>query len=97
MITDPLRLTLYRNLVKACAGTAMTCPHCGDVLDCTRTVAVWSPGDTSTWLGCAKCWGKGPFTLTPEGRGWTVLDGRSLFPPARRRLRRSRSKEVHRG
>jgi hypothetical protein len=72
---DVMRDIVNRNLLKYAAGTAVTCRGCDDIMDAARTVVVTSP--SRTWVGCARCWGRGPFCW--DAGDWSVLDGRVIF------------------
>jgi hypothetical protein len=90
-ILDPMRRTLNRNLLAYACARAITCPACGEVLDQSRAVLVTGPH--GAWIGCTRCWAKGPFCW--ESSGWSVLDGRLLFATPRRvRSRRGRTGAV---
>lgn len=73
---SPFQQTVYRNLVRHAAGTAIHCPHCQEILDAPTTVLL-SDGERATRVSCAKCYGKpaGSFTAGSV----EILDGRTLF------------------
>lgn len=79
-----LQTIVNRNLLSWAAGHHIQCKHCGDILDQSRTVIVTAP--SGSWVGCAACWGRGPWCMD-DGR-WSVLDGRVLFAPSKRRRAR---------
>lgn len=84
--SNPLWLTVSRNLLRYAVGQQMFCRHnaCETLLDAAKAVLVTGP--RGAWVGCAACWGKGPF-LSDDGR-WSVLDGRLLFARRSRRARK---------
>lgn len=65
---DPiLREHLNRNLLKYAAGYNVTCPACGSIMDCKRTVILSVSGvpegkqaeePVREFVQCAKCWDK---------------------------------------
>jgi len=77
------RTTVQRNLLKYAAGTAITCPKCGDILDCKRTVLIDITGDRPrTQVMCTTCWGMAPHVMRQHligGGVMDVLDGRILW------------------
>jgi hypothetical protein len=90
-IFDPLRRTVNRELVRHAAATAVFCPHCGAIMDMASTVLV-SASHGRHWVGCAACWGRGPFQM--DAGAWSVLDGRILFARAPRAPRARRARAV---
>lgn len=81
---SPMARTLNRNLLKHSAGTAIFCPHCGQVADCRRWV-VASLGERTHGL-CAKCWDKAMQNpgIARHPR-LEVIDGRVLFARPKRK------------
>lgn len=62
-----LKQQLHKQLLRYAAGTAISCPGCGDIMDCRRTVSAEIVVDYSdgrpeaivrTYTLCAKCWDK---------------------------------------
>jgi len=83
-----MRWTISRNLVKCAAGAAITCPSCGCIMDCSRTI-IMSDGTREVVL-CAKCYNKSPGNI--ERGCVTVLDGRVLFGETPRAPRKRKAK-----
>ena len=68
--------TINRNLVRYSAGTAIFCPHCGNVADMRRWIVATVNGRTISTF--APCWDKA-IENKPVPSGVEVLDGRILF------------------
>jgi len=88
---DILKTQIDRQSLKYSVGRAITCPTCGDIMDCTRAVEVtYSKGRAvKTGVCCTTCYDA---RIAPEvesirehltscGIATEILDGRILWPP----------------
>jgi C4-type Zn-finger protein len=88
---SPMIEQVTKNMLRYHVGNAITCPACGDILDCRRAVEMnFSQFDKLVHSGirCARCFdAMGDVGLSAKRRGMTIeiVDGRVLFATAKRR------------
>ena len=72
-----LRAQLEGELLRWAVGRAITCPYCGDILDCRRAVLADSASGGST-VACVACWDKAKEYVLARVPDVEVTDGREL-------------------
>jgi hypothetical protein len=87
-MASPMAERITKNMLRYHVGISITCPACGDILDCRRAVEMnFSQFDKLVHSGirCARCFdAMGDVGLAAKRRGLTVelADGRVLFAAA---------------